>query len=819
MIRTRTRKILRDIWARKARTFLVSASIFIGVFGVVTLVSAGELLINQLEEDIQEDELAMTRAQVQFSGEDRANVDNDAFLDALDAREGITEVEGLIVSELSWRETGSDDFDTATLAATTAGLEQTGLEPVRLVEGDWPQLTPDTEDIEIGVDRRFADANDLTVGDTLAVRLLRPIQPGDPIPTTTATITAIMFQPYGYPGTIAEGDSLLFANFEDAAFIYNANVLTNVYVRYEDFAQADADLGTFRDAIPQVSPYTVVFAQAENPAENSQIESTRSTNQILISLAVVALIVSGFLVVNVVSAIISEQRRQIGAMKSLGASTFDNFYIYAGIALAYGLIGVVPGVLLGIPAGYFAAQGLAGQSDTIIDEFGVVPQAIVAGGVIGLAVPFLASIFPVLNGTRVSILDAITDQGIKSNFGQGRLERSVANLPIPLAYRQSLNNAFQKKGRLFLTGLTLTLANGAFMGIFAVFFGLTNVVDSTFGIFGFQIDVDLQRGANIQQVEEDLRAEVDGLRYVEPAINIAITIEDYDAEPITAGPPGVRAQGFNTRNPEITDLALLEGDGWENDPEREGVVISARIANEMGLGDGDTITIIANGVTRTFDIIGVVNYPFDQIWFEWTQLAEYIGFVDEQGNPLGNRLNIVLEEEDPSVSEVDDKIDEISEQFRAQGINVDSTNQVQLNQIILSVVIALGVVFSLAALLIAAVGGVGLLTTLSISVVERQKEIGVMRSVGATSWSVALQFLIEGLAVGVVAFLLAIPISLGLRAVLIGLLPFDGDFDLSYPPETLVVGFVGMIVLVTVASLWPSFSAARKTVSEILRYQ
>ena len=77
-------------------------------------------------------------------------------------------------------------------------------------------------------------------------------------------------------------------------------------------------------------------------------------------LAIMAMVVSGFLVANVISAIVLEQNRQIGVMKSLGATRWDNLLIYSGIALAYGLIGLIPGVLVGVPLGYMLGKTLAG---------------------------------------------------------------------------------------------------------------------------------------------------------------------------------------------------------------------------------------------------------------------------------------------------------------------------------------------------------------------------------------------------------------------------------------------------------------------------
>ncbi len=818
-MRTRTRKILRDIWARKIRTLLVSTSIFIGVLGVVTLVTAGDLLVAQLEEDLQEERLAMIRMAVSVSSE--AEIDNQAYLDALEQEDGVMVVEGRAVYPAFWRLPDEEDFENGYVATHTEPFADSYLEPTRLIDGRYPESGG--SQLEIGIERRLADAYDLGVGDTLEVRLLSAHAGSeDEIRIETAEIVGVVFQPYGYRGGTGplDADTLIFADFADAQAIADFKGLSEFLVRFESFAIAEESKADFQKSVATVSPYIPGFVNIEDPAENAQLESTRSTNQILVTLAMIALVVSGFLVINVVSSIVSEQRRQIGVMKSLGATRLDSFLIYAGIATAYGVIGVVPGVLLGIPAGYYAAQGLASQSGTVITEFGVSVSAIALGIGIGLAVPFLASIIPILNGTRVTILQAMTDLGINARFGRGRLERLLGSLPLPPTMRLSINSAFQKKFRLALTGVTLMLANGAFMGIFAVFFALTGLVDDTFATFGAQIAISPNEGQNFETVETVLRDNVDGLRDVEPGVNLAIEIQDYEPPPVTAGPPGIFATGFNTSNPDVVVLDLIEGTAWEGNPDREGVVLSSRIAQGMEVGDGDTVTILAGGNEADFEVIGVANFPFDTVWMEWKQLANFAGLtVGPESTPYPNTFDIILDDQNASAEAVDDKIESIREALLREGITAEYTNWVDFAELITRILVIFGVILSLAAFLIAAVGGVGLLTTLSMSVFERQKEIGVMRSVGATSRRIVTLFLFEGMVVGIVSWLLAIPVSLLVRQGLFAALPFDDVFEIPYPLITLVVGLGGMLFLVTIASLWPSLSAARKTVSDILRYQ
>ena len=94
-----------------------------------------------------------------------------------------------------------------------------------------------------------------------------------------------------------------------------------------------------------------------------------------------------------------------------------------------------------------------------------------------------------------------------------------------------------------------------------------------------------------------------------------------------------------------------------------------------------------------------------------------------------------------------------------------------------------------------------------------------MRSIGAGSMTVVTQFLTEGIMVGIVAWIVALPLSVFLGVSLAGGLDFGEGFTFEYPPQITVVGLVGIIIIATIASLWPSISASRKTVSDILRYQ
>ncbi len=811
MFGTRFKKILRDVWTRKARTLLVSTSIFIGVFGTITLFTMGDLLVRQLEQDLDQDALAMTRAAlVPNPG---AEVDNERLLNTLRGLPDVTAVEGQAVNTFYWKKAGSDDFQSSTLFAYTQPYGEITLEPMRVKEGRFPQAG------EIAVERRFAEKYDLSVGDTLTLRVLGEVAADSTtIPEATWTISGVLFFPYGYRGLndVLPQDTV-FTTYEDAQRITGTTGLSSLYLRYTTYDIAKAQVETLNETIAADGAYVPVFTTQEDPADNSLIAFARTTGNVLGLLAMLALFVSGFLVLNVITAIVTEQKGQIGVMKSVGASKLDTFFMYAGIALTYGIIGVIPGVLLGIPTGFIAGQGLAASSNTVIDDFGISARAIVLGIVMGLVIPVIAAVLPVFNGTRIRIIDAITDLGIASHYGQGFLARVVRALPLPVTIRQGISNVLRKQGRMALTGIALTLAAGTFMGVFAVFASINTLLSDFFNTYEYHLGVQPNDSADLAEVETLVINNFENLTLKGETIGLAIKIDGFDKEydPAT-GPPALFANGYDPAT-NAYQLNLIEGEGLDSNP--DGVIISRTIADAIDKGVGDVLTIRAGGQNGEFTVVGVTSFPFDGVWFTWENLSTLAGFVDENNNPIPGGLLLEMPEDDPTADEVKDLSDDINDLLLANGITASYDNIELFTETISEQVGTFQTIFNFAALLIALVGAVGLLTTLSMSVFERQKEIGVMRSIGASSPTIIGQFLTEGLVVGFMAWAIGLPLSYFLSLGLINALNLGDEYKLEYPLIAVVIGFFGIMGITTIASIWPSLSAARKTVSDILRYQ
>jgi putative ABC transport system permease protein len=139
--------------------------------------------------------------------------------------------------------------------------------------------------------------------------------------------------------------------------------------------------------------------------------------------------------------------------------------------------------------------------------------------------------------------------------------------------------------------------------------------------------------------------------------------------------------------------------------------------------------------------------------------------------------------------------------------------------VIFDVIVSLLVVM---AVLLALVGGLGLMGTMSINVLERTREIGVLRAIGAPNRAVAQVFILEGIGIGLLSWLLgaalAIPMSRGLNAAVGGAI-MGVPLTYAYSMPGLWLWLVVVLLLSALASLIPARNASRLTVREVLAYE
>jgi len=931
MLHTGRRKIWQDVSGRKFRAFLVSASIFVGVLGVIALFTSSDLIRRQLQEDVQEDAIAMINVVALI--ESGATPDNAFYLDTLNRRnelgrslpalEGIEIVEAQAYFFIDFKQ--GDTFQQAELRTYSTALQDIQLEPLRLLAGAYP--TPGQG--QIALEKRMAEANGFSLGDFITFR----VAGAEGLQEVRYQVAGIVFHPYSNRGRAGDqpGPEVgIYAQYEDAQALLKFSGYNRFVARYATFEQAQAQFTEFVRTLDEVTPYNPVVPGLANPSQNTLVVNAGIFTSILNALALTAMVVSGFLVINVINTIIAEQKQQIGVLKSLGASTPQVFMIYAGIALSYGVLGTLCAIIPGILVAQAITAALAPTLDIVIEGFKWSPSAVVLGVVLGLIVPVLAAIIPVYNGIRLSILEAITDLGIRGRYGHGLIPRFINALPLPVTVRQALSNVYQKRWSLALTGVTLTITIATFMGTFALTVSLSTEIRALFDRLGYQVLVipnELQEPDDVRRLIEN----VDGVAGTSPATIAFIQLDEQFVNFFT-GDSQVQIFGLQPEDNMLV-FTYTNGEGWSQNPNREGIVISTSIARQLDLQVGDSLQAVISGKPQEIEVIGIDASAFDAANMPWrylSRLAGYIegaptpnqyielaqrtegGFVvavgmdpvllsywlqgydpnqagvvisgdlatdaglaigdtltltigetattqsvvgvvpnsvlaanaaqfgsgsipadialfrfadllalskaDTSGEPVPNAFYVILDQHAPNATDAAAMIEKLQVELLAQGIPARYINQVADGDRAVTEVGTRTSIFLVAALLIAIVGAIGLLTTLSISVFERQKEIGVMRSIGAGSGIIAFQFMVEGLTVGLVAWLAGLPISYGI-AIAFNKVANLENVTFRYPMSVILLGLVGMLLIAALASAGPALGAARKTVSDILRYQ
>ncbi|MBV5331200.1 ABC transporter permease, partial [bacterium] len=188
-------------------------------------------------------------------------------------------------------------------------------------------------------------------------------------------------------------------------------------------------------------------------------------------LGILSLFLSIFLVINTVSALLTQQKRQIGVMKAVGGSTLQILGMYLVMVLAYGALALLIAIPLGVYGSRELSSTLAVFFNFDIYSTEIQSQTFIIQVAIGLILPVLASLIPFISSLRMSAAEAMSVY----NTSKGRCGKNWIDLLLSgsnlwftrnFSIRSillSVRNTFRNKGRLTLTLITLTLGSATFI--------------------------------------------------------------------------------------------------------------------------------------------------------------------------------------------------------------------------------------------------------------------------------------------------------------------------------------------------------------------
>lgn len=710
------------------------------------------------------------------------------------------------------------------------------LTPFRLVDGRGPQAPA-----EVAIDSVSAQKAGYTVGDTV------------PLVTPVGAIDATLVGVFRY-GTSGNLVGATIAAFDTA---YAQEILLGGEQAFTEVDAVAAEGVTQEQAAAAVREAVgdgVIVQTGQEAADQATAEITDGlafVNIFLLVFAGIALFVGTFIILNTFSMLVAQRSRELALLRALGATRGQVLRSLVLESAGLGLVGAVLGLVAGVAVA-FGLQGLFAAIGAEIPTEGLVvsPRTILVGLVIGVLVTVLAALVPATRASRIPPMAALRDDialparslrvrgavgtlllllglgvmavGASTGGSSGsqlvglgvvaallgaiivspalagpmvralgaplrRLSGTVGGLAVQNAERQPRRTAATASA--LMIGLALVSALTIFSSSAKA--SITAVIDR---VIGADFLISSQERRPFPEEVAGIVAGVDGVADVAAVKLLPAQVQDATTILVAADPPALAR---------MISLEFASGSLDALDP--AGVVVDEQSAADAGLAVGDEVAVRIPGAERTYTVRGVyapagafTGYVVDVASLEDVDVGDSFAYVKAATDVDADALQAALQEAlaDYPTVEVASQV-EFKEQITSS-----------VDQVLLVMVMLLSLAILIAVL--------GIVNTLVLSVVERTREIGMLRAVGALRRQIRSMVVLEALVIALFGAVVGLVLGVWFAVALQRTLVEQGIEVLSIPWLGLV-GFLVVAALVGVlAALWPAYRAGRLNVLQAI---
>ena len=799
-MKTAFRKVWRDLWRNKGRTLLVVMSISAGVLAIGMIIASNTLMEKQLA--------ASHAASIPSHGRISLTglIDFDT-LENLENLPGVVLADGRLAMGIQWRSSPNEPWREAMLRAMP-DYENQKLDLIELYEGHWPGR----DDVAVAfnqIDTFFVPGLDQPIYFKVNDRA----------------------REYPVEGVIRDPVGLAPPFDEVPSFYVSTDTFVNIS-GFEGYSQVRITVPEYSEAAVEEAAdqmerslrrlgIEVSYVFPTDPHDHWAQGTMDGVGLIMTIMAISSLALSTFLIINTMNALMMQQVPQIGMMKTVGGLSRQIMSIYlAGVAV-YGLLALVIAVPAGALAGNAMASWLLAFINVPPDPFTLVWQSLLLQLLTGLMVPLLAGLVPVLRGVSIPVARAISSYGV----GQGQYGFRLMDLlmtrvrSFPRMVLLALRNTFRRPSRVAMTQITLTFAGAIFMMVLSTQQSFRFTLDQIFDGLGFDVILIFEQEQRVDEIIA-LTETRPGIEHAEMWIFTSGIARPFEPKADAAyDQKAIDVRGAPA-NSELYVPQIVAG--RELHPQDgHAILFNQKIAGELGVGINDRVVLELPGYEdTTWTIVGLIL----DLGAQAGQQSVYVHMetLAEDMNMTGRARVVEVTGIDKSLAAQQQIEQDLTDFFESKGLRVSySTTALENKELANAQFDVLATVLLMMTVLIAAVGGLGLSGTLSINVLERTREIGVMRAVGASSADIGRIFMGEGILLGLLSWLVAIPLSAaaGQQFVLALGQILDFPFDYRYSAQSIWLWFVIMFVISMTASWLPARRATRISVRESLAYE
>jgi len=780
------KKAFNDLRGRPARSVLVIIALIVGMWGIGSIAVSYTVLKN----DLSENYLKTSPGHVILVSQSFNKLDLDQFRqrpEIASAEFRDFSIERVEVHKDQWLPFwlfGVEDFDRFQLARFYSEQGQFPPPPGTLLIERNGQLI---SDLDIGSIVRLQTAN-------------KQIQ--------QVPVTGIAFDPAQAPSSM---DYWIYGYVDKQTFHNLTGIKNNqrLVVRFNGVYSTQEVRVMTQHLLEDFSAMGIETTKVTLPKFNEHPHQFQLNSLLFLQggIGMLAFVMGMILVSQVMSAILAQQVRQIGILKAIGASSLQVFNSYLVIAAILGLIAMTLSIPLAIISGYGFTQFVAQQLNFEVLTPRLPAQYYFLLFSIGLLLPILASVNVIRRGVMVSVVDALSDYGVTIQ----NESKKLMQLPFSSTTMLAVRNTLRRKRRVMITVATLALGVAIFSTGFNLRQSLVNMLDD----IGHSLQYDVRVVLNTPLPESQVFNQFQGVDNVKQIQNWSGAKGIIQTNQVgMSSDTTIVALPYDTN---VIDFEMLAG-RWLQSSEALEIVVNQSVLesfDEAVIGEHYQLSI--QGKLHTVKLVGIAReFALPTIYMDKAQ-------YEQQIDPQGLAKTVLFVANENSAEEVAALKKNIERTVENAAIKVRYvTSHSEWAKILydhLDIILSL---LSFLALLVLIVGALGMASATSINIVERTREIGVLKAIGATPAMVRQLFVNEGMIVIVASILIGLLVALPLSVLLAN---FFGDlilqvplnFAFSYPG--LLITLITCLLFGWLASRIPAERAINVSVREALAYE
>ena len=527
-----------------------------------------------------------------------------------------------------------------------------------------------------------------------------------------------------------------------------------------------------------------------------------------------------FLISATMNTLIAEQAGEIAILKTLGGRRRQIAGITVRTAAMLGAAGAVLGTILGIAIAYLLAGYFAVKLIDVSFGFAISVPVVVASLVAGPALAVAASLPALRRALRRPVAETLAGAGT-SVYGAGRLDRMVARsgllagTRVPGSIQMGVRNTLRQKRRSTATIAQVAVAAGLAIAFLALGQSVTAVISQTIGTLHFSIGAGEAASSGAQPFGSQalaIAAATPGVTGAEPVETSSV---QYNSQAYVAWGLGAHPlYSYRLSAGHWFTTADTAADARTAIPP---VVLGPALARAARASVGQILTLsVAAGPTRV-RVIGIDTVPTnngDTVYFP-LQVLERL-----DGGP-GTADSIWLATASSGHAAIDRATAAVASRLAAAGYPVSTTEIYVTQAQITAADTAILTIVDILGLVVVVIMLIGLVSALSMGVIERTREVGILRCVGARARHIRRVFSAEAMILAVAGWALGVLLGWLIYQGLLTLLLHDAALSLpqEFPPVIPLITLAGVLALTLIVIRGPLRRATRIQPGTALRYQ